>query len=81
MLLVVTGTLPPLIRVFPPRTGEPGCTYSKESRLLGVDWGQADLGVDVEVAVLATGGPDGCLNAELVRLEVVVVVGTGEGQG
>jgi hypothetical protein len=63
-----------------PRTPEAGSTYSKESRLLVVDRSEADLGVDIEVALLSARRPDGGLNAELVGLEVVVVVRTSQGQ-
>lgn len=63
------------------RTPEAGGTYSEKRGLLVVDRGQADLRVDVQVAFLAARRPHGRLDAELVRLEVVVIVRTSEGQG
>lgn len=53
--------------------------YRQQSRVVGVERRHADLGVDVEQALLAARGPDGALEAELVCLEVVVVVRAREG--
>jgi len=58
-------------------------SYRKLARLgvasvLGRD---ADFGVDVEETLEAAGRPDGALDAELVGLDVVVVVGALDGHG
>lgn len=58
-----------------------GGIYREQSGPGAVHGAQADLGVDVEQALDAAGGPDGGLDAELVRLEVVVVVGAADGEG
>lgn len=55
--------------------------YREESVLAAVGGRQADLGVDVEETLDAAWRPDSALNTELVRLEVVVVIGALDGEG
>lgn len=56
-------------------------SYSEQVPVLGAERRHADLGVDVEETLEAAGGPDGALDAELVRLDVVVVEGALDGEG
>jgi hypothetical protein len=56
-------------------------TYRQERSLGSIGRRQADLGVDVEETLDAAWRPDGGLNSKDVRLDVVVVKGTGDGKG
>jgi hypothetical protein len=56
-------------------------SYSELGVALGAGSRHANLGVDVEESLEAARRPDGALDAELVRLEVVVVVGALNGEG
>ena len=72
------GASGPIAHAGPRELGE---TYSEQSSLLVVDGREADLRVDVEEAFLPARRPDSRLNAELVGLEVVVIVRAVEGEG
>lgn len=53
--------------------------YRQQSGVVGVQRCHADLGVDVEQALLTAWRPDSALKAKLIRLQIVVVVGAVEG--